>query len=141
MSWMCYAQPCISCLPLLCIFNDFMTPACLTQPFAHPACLQHPFHTVASVSGCPNKLSGVHEQAWNLTGDAFTHNPGEKPWISEMYGYSFGCSAADVWHKTDHSSMLYPGYSPSSIKGAARTSSVCLNMWLGWCVRPALKPQ
>ena len=23
-------------------------------------------------------------QAWNLTGDSFTHNPGDKPWISEM---------------------------------------------------------
>ena len=23
-------------------------------------------------------------QAWNLTGDAFTKGPGEKPWISEM---------------------------------------------------------
>lgn len=57
-------------------------------------------------------------QAWNLTGDAFTHKPGEKPWISEMYGYSYGCSAADVWHKTDQSAMLYPGYTPGGLQGS-----------------------
>ncbi|CAL5222328.1 g4674 [Coccomyxa viridis] len=48
--------------------------------------------------------------AWNLTGDAFTKSPGEKPWISEMYGYSFGSAAADVWHKVNFEAMLYPGY-------------------------------
>ncbi|BDA42986.1 Peptidyl serine alpha-galactosyltransferase [Coccomyxa sp. Obi] len=48
--------------------------------------------------------------AWNLTGDAFTHNPGDKPWISEMYGYSFGTASADVWHHVDYEAMLYPGY-------------------------------
>ncbi|KAK9809464.1 hypothetical protein WJX73_010859 [Symbiochloris irregularis] len=58
--------------------------------------------------------------AWNLTGDAFTHHPGEKPWISEMYGYSFGCSAADVWHHTDASSMLYPGYVPRDVTDLPR---------------------
>lgn len=49
-------------------------------------------------------------QAWNLTGDAFTHHPGDKPWISEMYGYSFGTAAANVWHKVNYEAMLYPGY-------------------------------
>ena len=49
-------------------------------------------------------------QAWNLTGDSYSVNPGDKPWISEMYGYSFGCAMADVWHKVDYSAMLYPGY-------------------------------
>ncbi len=49
-------------------------------------------------------------QAWNLTGDAFTHNPGDKPWISEMYGYSFGTASANVWHHVDYEAMLYPGY-------------------------------
>ncbi|EIE24386.1 hypothetical protein COCSUDRAFT_40799 [Coccomyxa subellipsoidea C-169] len=48
--------------------------------------------------------------AWNLTGDAFTHNPGDKPWISEMYGYSFGTASANVWHHVDYEAMLYPGY-------------------------------
>lgn len=48
--------------------------------------------------------------AWNLTGDDFAKKPGDKPWISEMYGYSFGCAKADVWHITHGEHMLYPGY-------------------------------
>ena len=35
-------------------------------------------------------------------------HPGDKPWISEMYGYSFGASTANVWHKWDTTSMIYP---------------------------------
>jgi hypothetical protein len=27
-----------------------------------------------------------------------------------MYGYSYGCAAADVWHTVLHTAMLYPGY-------------------------------
>ena len=60
-------------------------------------------------------------QAWNLTGDAFTPNPGDKPWISEMYGYSFGCSSNNVWHRTDESAMLYPGYMPYGTDGEPAT--------------------
>lgn len=52
-------------------------------------------------------------QAWTLTGDAFTKHPGDKPWISEMYGYSYACSKSNVWHIVDHSAMLYPGYETS----------------------------
>ena len=66
---------------------------------------------VCSVLLCFNVLilcTGL--QAWNLTGDSYSVNPGDKPWISEMYGYSFGCAMADVWHKVDYSAMLYPGY-------------------------------
>ncbi|KAK9864376.1 hypothetical protein WJX84_004323, partial [Apatococcus fuscideae] len=48
--------------------------------------------------------------AWNLTGDAFTKGPGDKPWISEMYGYSYGTAAADVWHKVIQSAHMYPSY-------------------------------
>ena len=53
-------------------------------------------------------------QAWNTTGDSYSVNPGDKPWISEMYGYSYACSAADVWHKVDFSAMLYPAYFSAS---------------------------
>ena len=49
-------------------------------------------------------------QAWELSGDAYSKNPGDKPWISEMYGYSYACAKADVWHVCHHSAMLYPGY-------------------------------
>ena len=37
--------------------------------------------------------------AWKLSGDQYATKPGDKPWISEMYGYSFACAKADVWHK------------------------------------------
>jgi peptidyl serine alpha-galactosyltransferase len=50
--------------------------------------------------------------AWELTGDAYSKHPGDRPWISEMYGYSYACAKADVWHVVDHSAMLYPGYTP-----------------------------
>ncbi|KAI8102669.1 hypothetical protein M9434_005468 [Picochlorum sp. BPE23] len=52
-------------------------------------------------------------EAWHLTGDAYSKKPGDKPWISEMYGYSFACAKANVWHKTPQSLMLYPGYATS----------------------------
>ena len=48
-----------------------------------------------------------------------------------MYGYSFGCSAADVWHKTDHHSMLYPGYVPSSIESECSYDPHWV-IWLVW---------
>ncbi|KAL0035276.1 hypothetical protein WJX79_009858 [Trebouxia sp. C0005] len=48
--------------------------------------------------------------ACNTTGDSYSIHPGDKPWISEMYGYSYACAAADVWHKVDFSAMLYPAY-------------------------------
>ena len=51
-------------------------------------------------------------QAWKLTGDSYSTHPGDKPWISEMYGYSFGAAKADVWHKYHTTAMIYPGYLP-----------------------------
>ena len=51
-------------------------------------------------------------QAWKLTGDSYSTHPGDKPWISEMYGYSFGAAKADVWHKYHTTAMIYPGYRP-----------------------------
>ena len=38
--------------------------------------------------------------AWTLSGDVFTKQPGDKPWIAEMYGYSYAAAKADVWHHT-----------------------------------------
>jgi hypothetical protein len=52
-------------------------------------------------------------QAWRLTGDVYSKKRGDKPWISEMYGYSFGAAKAGVWHKYDEESMLYPSYMPN----------------------------
>ncbi|KAL4421895.1 hypothetical protein ABPG77_003697 [Micractinium sp. CCAP 211/92] len=44
------------------------------------------------------------------TGDEYAKHPGQKPWISEMYGYSFGAAKAGVWHRVDYHAQLYPGY-------------------------------
>jgi hypothetical protein len=52
-------------------------------------------------------------QAYKYSGDVYAIHPGDKPWISEMYGYSFGAAKADVWHKWDTHSMIYPQYVPS----------------------------
>lgn len=52
-------------------------------------------------------------QAWHLSGDAYATHKGDKPWISEMYGYAFAAAKSDVWHKWDIHSMIYPGYQPS----------------------------
>ncbi|KAK9918872.1 hypothetical protein WJX75_007695 [Coccomyxa subellipsoidea] len=50
-------------------------------------------------------------KAWNLTGDMHTLEPGEKPWIAEMYGYVFGAAKANVWHNpVDYFHWIYPGY-------------------------------
>lgn len=54
-------------------------------------------------------------EAWRLSGDHYSKHAGDKPWISEMYGYSFGAAKADVWHKWDEHSMIYPGYAPGGI--------------------------
>lgn len=48
--------------------------------------------------------------AWKFSGDQYATKKGSKPWISEMYGYSYACAKADVWHVVDRSAMLYPGY-------------------------------
>lgn len=42
----------------------------------------------------------------------YATHPGDKPWISEMYGYAFGAAKAGVWHDTPSGAMLYPGYLP-----------------------------
>ena len=37
--------------------------------------------------------------------------------VISRYGYSFGTAAADVWHLTDHTAMLYPSYLPFTAAG------------------------
>jgi hypothetical protein len=72
-------------------------------------------------------------QAWRLTGDVYSKKRGDKPWISEMYGYSFGAAKAGVWHKYDEESMLYPSYMPNgegvgqqgSFTGMLTVRSIC----------------
>ena len=46
-----------------------------------------------------------------MTGDEFVRRPGERSWMSEMYGYAYGAAAAGVWHrKMDYTHSLLPGY-------------------------------
>ena len=40
--------------------------------------------------------------AWKLSGDIFTKKAGDKPWIAEMYGYSYSAARANIWHHTDN---------------------------------------
>lgn len=40
----------------------------------------------------------------------FATHKGDKPWISEMYGYIFAAAQHGMWHRVDRVSMLYPGY-------------------------------
>ncbi|KAG2439207.1 hypothetical protein HXX76_004570 [Chlamydomonas incerta] len=54
----------------------------------------------------------VDDQAYRLSGDVYAIHPGDRPWISEMYGYAFGAANHNVWHKWDTFSMIYPGYEP-----------------------------
>ncbi len=51
-------------------------------------------------------------KSWRLTGDQYVEKGG-KPWISEMYGYAFGAAKANVWHKWDKKTMMYPTYRPT----------------------------
>jgi len=53
-------------------------------------------------------------QAWHLTGDVYSTKAGMKPWISEMYGYSFAAARHGMWHQIDRLSMLYPSYVPAT---------------------------
>lgn len=58
---------------------------------------------LTSLLACPAALSRSPADA---------DRPGRKPWISEMYGYSFGASSSNVWHHVDYAAMLYPTYKP-----------------------------
>ena len=40
--------------------------------------------------------------AWKLSGDVYTKKPGDKPWIAEMYGYSYAAARANIWHHTNN---------------------------------------
>lgn len=54
----------------------------------------------------------INVQAWELTGEQGLKQ-GDKPWISEMFGYSFAAARLDIWHNSSYEIMLYPGYTPT----------------------------
>lgn len=51
-------------------------------------------------------------QAYKDSGDTASKK-GDRIWIAEMYGYSFGAAKTNVWHQWHHDFMLYPSYTPS----------------------------
>lgn len=51
-------------------------------------------------------------QAYKDCGDNV--KKGDRPWIAEMYGYSFGAAKSNVWHIWKEDFMLYPSYAPGS---------------------------
>jgi hypothetical protein len=57
--------------------------------------------------------SPLPAQAWHLSGDYYSRKKGDKPWISEMYGYVFGAAKLGIRHRWDEQSMIYPGYRPT----------------------------
>lgn len=59
----------------------------------------------ASASGPPPALPQ------HFTTSAF-RTPHSKPWISEMYGYSFAAAKAGLHHRVNQHAMLYPEYLP-----------------------------
>jgi hypothetical protein len=53
-----------------------------------------------------------HPQAYKDSGDTASKK-GDRIWIAEMYGYSFGAAKSDVWHIWKEDFMLYPSYTPN----------------------------
>lgn len=51
-------------------------------------------------------------EVWFKMGDAYVTEENPRPWISEMYGYSFGAAHAGVDHLVNREMMLYPTYTP-----------------------------
>jgi hypothetical protein len=51
-------------------------------------------------------------QAYKDSGDTASKK-GDRIWIAEMYGYSFGAAKSDVWHIWKEDFMLYPSYTPN----------------------------
>lgn len=78
-------------------------------------------HALTSLLACPAALSRSPADA---------DRPGRKPWISEMYGYSFGASSSNVWHHVDFAAMLYPTYKPIG----DRRGRACWGGVIRWCV-------
>eukprot|EP00878_Enallax_costatus_P023272 GHUV01024743.1.p1 GENE.GHUV01024743.1~~GHUV01024743.1.p1 ORF type:complete len:564 (+),score=175.47 GHUV01024743.1:251-1942(+) len=53
-------------------------------------------------------------EAYKDSGDTASKK-GDRIWIAEMYGYSFGAAKSDVWHTWREDFMLYPSYTPGRI--------------------------
>ena len=78
-------------------------------------------------------MSAVLWQAWTLSGDSYTPHPGDKPWISEMYGYSYGAAKAGVAHEWLEHGLMYPGDPSASARGPSVPSHSCMSSYRPFC--------
>lgn len=60
------------------------------------------------------KIMRTDMEAYKDSGDTASKK-GDRIWIAEMYGYSFGAAKSNVWHIWKEDFMLYPSYTPNSI--------------------------
>lgn len=66
-------------------------------------------------------------EAYRLCGDSSVKK-GERPWISEMYGYVFAAANNSVWHNWDTTVMRYPGYATEGEYGGLNLYKSCCGM-------------
>ena len=64
-------------------------------------------------------------EAWRFAGDIFAKKAGDKPWIAEMYGYSFGAAAANVWHQVLPASRASLASGAAAVHGSAYPWPLC----------------
>lgn len=81
----------------------------LTEQDPLPVSTSHPQPAVSHRGGAHSTC--VCAQAYKDSGDTAAKK-GDRIWIAEMYGYSFGAAKANVWHKWADDFMLYPSYTP-----------------------------
>lgn len=63
--------------------------------------------TTAPTPAVPLIINAV--QAWRFSGDGVSVK-GDRPWISEMYGYVYAAANNSLWHTWDKTVMKYPTY-------------------------------
>lgn len=64
------------------------------------------------------ECASCSEQAWYLSGESYISNTADKPWISEMYGFSYGSAKADIWHEFLDGALAYPGNAVAGVNRA-----------------------
>ena len=107
--------------------RNFLSPEAV--PLAKPVGWYHIFHRTDILRIAPlwlefcGKVRTMPELYWSIngsiprdipTGDAYVAR-GKAPWISEMYGYSFGAATAGVQHVVTHDVVQYPRDSGGSL--------------------------
>eukprot|EP00798_Chlamydomonas_sp_ICE-L_P009971 gene9972-7848_t len=85
------------------------------------------------------------EMAYKYSGDVYAVHPGDKPWISEMYGYAFGAAKANAYKYSGDVYAVHPGDKPwiSEMYGYAFGAAKA-DVWHKWdttsMIYPAYEP-